>query len=181
MKRIPPVNNEMANLIRMRRGQITSQHVTQEEEKPKKNRTYGNYKKKTEFEIFQKKYDNLDKYIDSFRPKDLVYYFKTIAEESGYRYFPSLGKDCHIFKVLLEDFSAKEICGMIEFLYTSEQDYLNKDRLSPNVLASRWINTVYADFKLWLEDEYVPKSKKVHQQREWTSPVDTNSTKIGEW
>ena len=61
---------------------------------------------------------------------------------------------------------------MIEFLYESDQDYLDKNRLSPNLLASQWVNTIYADMQLWVDDKYVPKSvqaikKKSIKQREW--------------
>ena len=72
-------------------------------------------------------------------------------------------------KVLRENYSNREICGMIEFLYLSDQDYLEKDRLSPNLLASQWVNTIYADMQLWVEDKYVPKSKKTKKKSkgEW--------------
>ena len=93
----------------------------------------------------------------------------------------NIQKDMHIFKVLMQNYTNREICGMIEFLYNSEQDYLDKERLSPNILASQWINTIYADFNLWVEDMYVPKSKKKHHNREWTAPVESTETKIGEW
>ena len=54
---------------------------------------------------------------------------------------------------------------MIEFLYFSEQTYLRKDNLTPNILASRWINTIYADMKLWAKDEF---NKPVNRdKKEW--------------
>ena len=75
-------------------------------------------------------------------------------------------------KRLKANYSNQEICGMIEFLYESDQDYLDKNRLSPNLLASSWVNTIYADTKLWVEDKYIPRSvqskaKKNVKQREW--------------
>lgn len=136
------------------------------------------------YDSFLKKYANLEECIDSFGTRDLVYYFREIAEESGYSYVvANIKKDMAIMKRLKENFNVREICGMIEFLYTSEQDYLEKDRLSINLLASQWINTIYADMKLWVDDKYVPrKSRKALKTHEWDKSVagtDNNSTKIG--
>ena len=76
-------------------------------------------------------------------------------------------------KRLRANYSNREICGMIEFLYESEQDYLEKDRLSPNLLASSWVNTIFADMQLWVEDKYIPRSvqnkKKKTPKGEWKS------------
>ena len=79
-------------------------------------------------------------------------------------------------KRLRTNYSNREICGMIEFLYESDQDYLEKDRLSPNLLASQWVNTIYADMQLWVKDKYIPRSvqtkkKKSVKQREWDKDV----------
>ena len=79
-------------------------------------------------------------------------------------------------KRLKTNYSNREICVMIEFLYESDQDYLEKDRLSPNLLASQWVNTIYADMQLWVKDKYVPRSvqakkKNNVRQREWDKDV----------
>ena len=85
-------------------------------------------------------------------------------------------------KRLRTNYSNREICGMIEFLYESDQDYLEKDRLSPNLLASQWVNTIYADMQLWVEDKYVPKkAKKAKKHHEWSQPVKETNSKIGDW
>lgn len=180
MKRISTKvgDNDLVSALRQRRGQTVMKSTPRETRTPKQNTQKGG----SQYENFLRKYADLEKYIDSFKTRDLTYYFREVAEEAGYKYVISnIQKDMHIFKVLLQSYSSREICGMIEFLYNSEQDYLDKERLSPNILASRWINTVYADFKLWVEDRYVPKSKKKHQNREWSTPVNTTETKIGEW
>ena len=89
--------------------------------------------------------------------------------------------DLPIYRRLRENYDNREICGMIEFLFRSEQDYLNKDRLSPNLLASQWVNTIYADTQLWLDDKYSPNStKKKQKQREW-SESKNDDVKIGGW
>lgn len=184
MKRITTKvgDNDLVSIMRQRRGQTTMrQQAVREPETPKRK----TQKSGGMYEQFLMKYADLDKYIDSFKTRDLVYYFKKVAEDAGCKYVISnIQKDMHIFKVLMQScYDTREICGMIEFLYNSEQDYLDKERLSPNILASRWVNTIYADFKLWVDDEYVPKSKKKYQKKEWTQPVDEENTetKIGEW
>ena len=135
----------------------------------------------TPYDGFLQKYRNLEDTIDSLGTRDLVYYFREIAEENGVKYtISNIKKDMAIMKRLRENYSNREICGMIEFLYISDQDYLDKDRLSPNILASQWVNTIYADMKLWVEDKYIPRKRQKHQNKEWTAPVEENSS-IGAW
>lgn len=171
-------NNDLVSALRQRRGQVAVKTVQREPEtkKPK------NYSGGSQYEQFLRKYEKLEDYIDSFKTRDLTYYFKKVAEEAGYKYVVSnVQKDMHIFKILLQSYSPREICGMIEFLYNSEQDYLDKERISPNILASSWINTIYADFKLWVDDKFVPRKKQKYQKKEWTAPIEESNTKIGEW
>ena len=136
------------------------------------------------YQTFLKKYNDLENTIDTLGTRDLVYYFREIASENGFKYVISnIQKDMAIMKRLRSNYSNREICGMIEFLYESEQDYLDKSRLSLNLLSSQWINTIYADMQLWVEDKYVPKSKQTKSKKsvsakEWSSE-DKNTTKIG--
>lgn len=187
MKRVSTVINgvNLVDEFRKMRGQMTQSQsdVTPVERKhTKTTRNKRTNSRGSKYENFLVKYENLEDYIDSFKTRDLCYYFKKVAEDSDYKYVISnIQKDMHIFKRLQESYDNREICGMIEFLYNSDQDYLDKERLSPNILASRWINTVYADFKLWLDDKYIPKAKRKHSNKEWTAPVEETSTRIGEW
>ena len=127
----------------------------------------------TPYECFLNKYNNLEETVDKLGTRDLVYYFREISEECGYKYVISnIKKDMAIMKRLRSNYSNREICGMIEFLYESDQDYLEKDRLSPNLLASQWVNTIYADMKLWVDDKYIPRSVKTKRK---------NNTKTKEW
>ncbi len=137
----------------------------------------------TPYEVFLKKYNNLEETIDNLGTRDLVYYFREVAQENGYKYVISnIKKDMAIMKRLKADYNNREICGMIEFLYESEQDYLEKDRLSPNLLASQWVNTIYADMQLWVDDKYTPQSVKERNSKkskgEWKSSPDSK-TQIG--
>lgn len=134
------VNKDLGKIIasfRESRGQTA--------EPPKKQDYPSRQRKNTlsYYDMFLKKYTDLENTIDDLGTRDLVYYFREIAEESGYKYvIANMKKDMAIMKRLKENYSVREICGMIEFLYTSEQDYLDKDRLSPNLLASQWVNTI---------------------------------------
>lgn len=140
------------------------------------------YSRKDLYNLFLDKLENLEEYIDNFGTRDLVYFFKETASRNGYKYVVSnIKKDMAIMKRLRENFSNREICAMVEFLYVSNQDYLEKDRLSPNVLASGWINTIYADTSLWVDDKYTPKklkNREITQKGEWKSK-DESGTKIG--
>lgn len=136
----------------------------------------------TPYSTFIRKFDDLEHCIDDLGTRDLVYYFREIAQENGFKYVISnIKKDMAIMKRLRENYTNREICGMIEFLYESDQDYLEKDRLSPNLLASRWVNTVYADMQLWVDDKYIPRSskkkiRKADSSREWDSEREEHSS-----
>ena len=165
---IPKNTKNVLSEFRMSRGQV--------EEAPKQKPTPPTRHRNTPsspYEAFLRKYQNLEETIDKMGTRDLVYYFREIAQEQGHKYVISnIKKDMAIMKRLRANYDNREICGMIEFLYESDQDYLEKDRLSPNLLASSWINTIYADMKLWVEDKYIPRSvqtkkKKNVKQREW--------------
>lgn len=136
------------------------------------------------YEVFLRKYSHLEDTIDDLGTKDLVYYFREVAKENGYKYVISnIQKDMAVMKKARTNFDNREICGMIEFLYESDQDYLEKDRLSPNLLVSSWVNTIYADMQLWVEDKYVPRSvqskkPKYNTKGEWNSEIEYK-TEIG--
>lgn len=169
---IPKNSKSLLTEFRMSRGQF--------EEKPKETTApirKKNNNSRSPYEVFLKKYYDIENTVDNLGTRDLVYYFREIAQEKGYKYVISnIKKDMAIIKRLKENYSNREICGMIEFLYESDQDYLDKDRLSLNILASQWINTIYADMKLWVDDLYTPKSvqakkKKSIKTREWDNEV----------
>lgn len=142
------------------------------------------------YQSFLDKYDDLERFIDGFNVQDLMYYFREKAREAGYKYHISnMKRDMGIFKKLLETYSTREIALMIEFIFFSEQDYLEKTNTQPTVLASSWVNTIYHDAMLWVDDKYVPgKSKHVPKprptlkKREWKNTKPNNErSKIGEW
>ena len=168
-------NKDLAESFRKRRRTTEETKTTAPRRQP---RNVGN----SPYDSFKYKYNHLEEFIDNFGTRDFVYYFREVSEECGFRYTVSnIKKDMAIFKRLRENYDPREICGMIEFLFRSEQDYLDKDRLSPNLLASQWVNTIYADTQLWLDDKYVNKSGKTKKkQREW-SDSKNEDVKIGGW
>lgn len=170
---IPKNTKSLLTEFRMSRGQSEEAPPKPTEPRKKNRQTSGS----SPYEIFYRKYQSLEDTIDNFGTRDLVYYFREIANEQGYKYtISNIKKDMAIMKRLRTNYSNREICGMIEFLYESDQDYLEKDRLSPNLLASQWVNTIYADMQLWVKDKYIPRSvqtkkKKNIKQREWDKDV----------
>lgn len=150
--------------------------------KPKKRKkAYNN----SQYDLFMKKYEDFENSVDRFNSVDLVLYFKTKANEAGYPFYvANMAKEAKNMKRLMEIYPQKEICAMIEFLYFSEQDYLEKNRLSVGLMTSRWATTIHEDTMLWVEDRYVPRSKTsrkpVRQHKgEWSSGNSVSS--VGEW
>ena len=178
----PKSTKNLLREFRNSRGQFEEPTKVQETPKRKKSTSSTSY-----YDMFIRKYNDLEKNIDNLGTRDIVYYFRQIAEEQGYKYVISnIKKDMAIAKRLRSNFTNGEICAMIEFLFESDQDYLDKNGLSLNILGSSWINTIYADMKLWVEDKYIPKSVKSKQkknikQREWDKEVANteDDVKIG--
>ena len=182
---------DLLNEIRSERGQ-KEEHTsdtkrvggrTLNTKKPKKGRPSP-----TEpYQVFLYKYERLEEYLDKLSTRELLYYFREKAQENGYKYvITNIKRDMAVIKKAKEHYDNKDICAMIEFLYTSDQDYLDKERLSPNLLVSGWVNSIYYDTQKWLDDEYVPNSKKPKHtnRREWQEHLpseDKAKTKIGEW
>lgn len=137
--------------------------------------------KRNNFDRYLLKIQNLEENIDSFNAVDLAYYFMDMASASGVKYvLANKGMVYGSLKNALKNYKPRELCLMIEFLFSKEQDYLNKDTLQPTILVSGWCNKIYHDSILWADDKYVPVPKKVG--REWEKSGDKNSdVKIGEW
>lgn len=139
------------------------------------------------YQTFLDKCDDLERFLDGFDAQDLMYYFREKAKEVGVKYhIANMKRDTGIFKNLLRDYTPREIALMIEFIFFSEQDYLDTERTQPTVLSSRLVNTIYADSKLWAKDEYKPRGVKsvkplTVKKREWNRKPTKEHAKIGEW
>lgn len=138
----------------------------------------------TMYKIFLRKYENLEQYIDSLTSMDLVFYFIKVSEENGFSYFPvNKLKDIKIMKWLQEHMTNQEICSIIDFLYKSDQNYINRNYITPNILYSNWINKLYPDMKLWVAGEYQIKNKNKVNSKEWDAEKEgmkPNSVIIGD-
>ncbi len=168
------------NFRKMRNQFTTSEDVNLKGIPEKRERAV---KKGGDYEHFLYKYEHLEEMHSKFNTKDLCYFFKTKANESGNRYvIANMRRDMGIFKNLLNEFSVEEILLMIEFIFSGDQTYLDLSRTQPTVLASNWVNTIYRDSVDWANDSYVDKktvTNKNTSKREWKS--STKKTKIGEW
>lgn len=170
-----PIKRDLATEFREERGQTTTP-PSPSVPRQKEGKTFSPY------EAFLARYNNCDVTVmENFSTRDLVYYFREISQQNGGHYvIANMKKEMAIMKRIRENYTNKEICAMIEFLFLSEQDYLDKSRLSLGILSSNWCNTIYADMQLWVDDKYTPKSavrasKRKQSQHEWSSDSDDDS------
>lgn len=136
------------------------------------------------YSSFLQKYEDIENKVDSFTTYDLMYFFREKAREVGVKYvIANMKRDLGIFKKLQSDYEPREICLMIEFIFSSNQNYLDRDITQPTVLSSTWCNTIYRDSIAWANDEYDPNMRPVKQKavREWKGDTSTDKAKVGEW
>lgn len=141
------------------------------------------------YNSFLRRYKNLDKYISTFKPMDLVYFYREKSRENGNYYsISNMRRDMGIFKRLSLEYSNIEICTMIEFLFESGQKYLPTSDLQPTVLNSSWRTTIYKDTVDWVNDSYDPTKKstkiksagaKRNTEREWHKTK--RGVSLGDW
>ena len=173
-----PVENSVDNVNNSRRRAQSSTFTRGYSARPKSSDPYTS---------FLDKYNHLSETIDSFKTQDLMYFFREKARESGVKYvIANMKRDMGIFKKLQENYTPREICLMIEFIFCSNQNYLDISITQPTVLSSSWCNTIYRDSILWANDEYEPVEKTVTKKdrikkREWQREVTGEKTMIGEW
>lgn len=172
-----PVENSVENVDNSRRNPNTT-FTRGYNARPKKSDPYSS---------FLDKYNHLSETIDEFKTQDLMYFFREKARESGVKYvIANMKRDMGIFKKLQENYTPREICLMIEFIFCSNQNYLDITITQPTVLSSSWCNTIYHDSLLWANDEYEPVEKAVTKKehikkREWQREVTEEKTSIGAW
>lgn len=151
---------------------------------------YDGEKKKLAKPSYYEKYEmKLKKgLIDEFSTRDLLYFFKDTAEKAGIKYIENNQVvSMRNFKLCInKGYTAREVAVMIAFLFESDQSYLDKRKLTPQILNSKWVNTIYPDSQDWINDCYDPNSKSSKRKnatskREWTDSTDATDTKIGEW
>lgn len=98
-----------------------------------------------------------DKDYDSFNSRDLLYFYKDVAKHHNIRFISTGKMDLRFmknFKEARKYLEVLEIMLIIEFLYSSNQNYLDKETLTPGILVTGWINKLVKDTKLWIQGEY---------------------------
>lgn len=136
------------------------------------------------YSSFLSKYEDIENEVDNFTTHDLMYFFREKARESGVKYvIANMKRDLGIFKKLQADYQPREICLMIEFIFCSNQNYLDINITQPTVLSSTWCNTIYRDSVAWANDEYDPNLRPVKKKsvREWQGDTSTDTAKVGDW
>ena len=134
------------------------------------------------YSSFLQKYEDIENTVDSFTTHDLMYFFREKARECGVKYvIANMKRDLGIFKKLQGSYEVREICLMIEFIFSSEQNYLTRDITQPTVLSSGWCNKIYTDSIKWANDEYTPEPIKLKVNREWQGDTEEDKANIGEW
>lgn len=178
---------DLLNSFREVRRQVQGSIDTSEDEDRYRSPRKSSTKSSDRSASFYEKYNHLEDTVDSFTTSDLMYFFREKARESGVKYvIANMKRDMGIFKKLQANYSQREICLMIEFIFSSNQNYLDKSITQPTVLASSFCNRIYRDSLLWANDEYDPDSfsrsaPKRSQNREWGDQSEEESAKIGEW
>lgn len=184
--------NEFEEEIRKVRHQTltTKNHKLKTLKESTNKREKAKRKREKARDILVIKLDNYEEEIPNFTTDDIIHYFAYLYEETNKRpYYISWARDrTHVVR-LREAFDNLSICLMIEFLFNSDQTYLNKRDVAIGVLSSGWSNTVLADSELWVNDEYDDskrfnrnKKKTVKRENDWvTNESSSPTTKIGEW
>lgn len=114
------------------------------------------------------------KAIDEFNAADLVRYFRYCAQQNGIRYVISnWGKEVSQMKRLMKqhggEFTNEEIITMIEFIFNSDQTYLDKRRTGIGIFTTNWLNKIFQDSQDWIRGEYSEQRKPATTRpREWS-------------
>ena len=155
-------------------GQTTSSHnpdAPQERQHKRADENYESYMRKLALGQFEK-----------FNGMDLVYFFRDMSREAGYKYsISSIHAEAGCMKRMLEDYGPVEICGIIRFIFKSGQDYINKATCSPYLISGNWRNTLYPDSQAWAAGEYGAKKSKHIKRREWGEKKQHTAVQIGVW
>ena len=176
---------DLQDVFRKARNQVVMLPSSYNPAKARKEEENKPFNKNSRYMMYQKKL--VQEEFEKFKSPDIVYFFRDHAKEYNPKFVISnWNKECSIAKRLItERYSPEEVCAMIEFLFNSEQDYLDKATLSLGIICSSWCNTIYRDMQLWLDDKYVPRKKggvKSKVKREFVKDEnEEENVSIGEW
>ena len=120
-----------------------------------------------------------DEEFEYFDHKDWFQYFVHKASEQGVKYITrNYAKEYAIIKSILNEMSWLELKDMIDFIFDSNQDMIEKRTVGVWILSKGWINSVYQNTILWKEGKYKPKTAP-KRNREWQGVKEASSKKSG--
>ena len=112
-----------------------------------------------------------------FDYKEWYQYFVWKAKQHGVPYLTrNYAKEYAILKSLMNELSWLDIKNMIDFLFDSDQDIIDKRTIGLWALSKGWINTIYQNTQLWIRGEYKPKNSP-KRNREWIGNASEASRK----
>lgn len=118
-----------------------------------------------------------DELFHDFDYKDWFQYFVHKAQSHNVRYITrNYAKEYAILKSIMDEMSFVEIKDMIDFVFDSNQDMVEKRTVGIWILSKGWINSVYQNSVLWKEGKYKPKTAP-KRNREWQPEVAEASRK----
>lgn len=118
-----------------------------------------------------------DELYSEFDYKDWFQYFVHKADTHGIRYITrNYAKEYAIIKSILNEMSWTELKDMIDFVFDSNQDIVEKRTVGLWILSKGWINSIYQNTILWKEGKYKPKTAP-KRNREWQPEVAEASVK----
>lgn len=142
---------------------------------PKKKQT-GTAMQNNKMRFLQKLEDEAFYEMDE---KDWFQYFVHKAQENGVRYITrNYAKEYAIIKSILNELSWLDLKNMIDFVFDSNQDIVDKRTVGIWILSKGWINSIFQSTQLWKAGQYKPKSAPKHN-REWVAEASSKSSGTG--
>ena len=137
-------------------------------------------------ERFNKKLENKD--FDNFSSVDIIKYFQHLAKLAGSRYkVTNIPREAGQVKHLFNTYSPKELCIAIDFIFNSDQTYIDKQRSSLGILCHKWLVSLVPDSQDWVNGNYCSYSKartkrqSALTKREWGERNGKKLSSIGDW
>lgn len=112
--------------------------------------------------------------FSEFDKTDWIFYFQMLYKETngiGY-YINQQGwiKEKSIYNKLMKDYTPRDIKNLIDFIFYSNQDIMDKKQAGSYLFSKGWIQSVYQTSKLWENGMYESKAEQISgkkRQREW--------------
>lgn len=121
-----------------------------------------------------------NKPVDKYNSRDILYYYKDLAKSKGIKFVSNVSLDNRYMrniKQAVQNYSIQEILDMYDFLFNSEQNYLDMKVSHPGIILTQWGNKIYNDSIAYKNGEY--KNKDKFTNREYSG--DTEVSSVGEW